>query len=254
MPRSILALAALCAGAALLACGGSSATPTTSSPSAVTTTTTTTTTTPSTTLPAIYAKFRSAVTVRLDGSFVVLQSNDEPDHKSPYWPTTDPLYEAEPDVALNPSHIAAQSITMRVPASPATTADSDTPLGPMGMAINGVVLYNQYAAGRVPLTTEIVSFDHYHGHPNQDNQYHYHFEPVAITNGNESAFVGVLMDGFPVYGQKDSGGATPTGLDECNGHTGATADYPNGIYHYHITSVSPYIAGCYKGTPGTVSQ
>jgi hypothetical protein len=44
-------------------------------------------------------------------------------------------------------------------------------------------------------------------------------------------------------------------LDKFHGHTLATADYPSGIYHYHITSVDPYINGSgYYGTPGTVSQ
>ena len=44
-------------------------------------------------------------------------------------------------------------------------------------------------------------------------------------------------------------------LDAYHGHTSATADYPNGIYHYHITSNDPYINGSgYYGTPGTISQ
>ncbi len=30
-------------------------------------------------------------------------------------------------------------------------------------------------------------------------------------------------------------------LDYCNGHTGATPEYPNGIYHYHITETYPFI-------------
>jgi hypothetical protein len=34
-----------------------------------------------------------------------------------------------------------------------------------------------------------------------------------------------------------------------------TPEYPNGIYHYHITAADPYINGSgYYGTPGTVSQ
>ena len=44
-------------------------------------------------------------------------------------------------------------------------------------------------------------------------------------------------------------------LDKFHGHTLATTDYPSGIYHYHITSVDPYINGAgFYGTPGTVSQ
>jgi hypothetical protein len=77
-------------------------------------------------------------------------------------------------------------------------------------------------------------------------------EPLAITNGNRSGLIGVLLDGFPVYGPDDIGGRTPTGLDVCNGHTAATEDAPEGIYHYHTTATTPYISGCFRGTAGSV--
>lgn len=37
-------------------------------------------------------------------------------------------------------------------------------------------------------------------------------------------------------------------LDECNGRTGVTPEFPNGIYHYYITDSYPYIQRCVKGT------
>lgn len=40
-------------------------------------------------------------------------------------------------------------------------------------------------------------------------------------------------------------------LDECNGRTGVTPEYPNGTYHYYITEAFPYIQRCVKGTIGT---
>jgi hypothetical protein len=44
-------------------------------------------------------------------------------------------------------------------------------------------------------------------------------------------------------------------LDAYHGHTSVTADYPNGIYHYHVTASDPYINGNgFYGTPGTVTQ
>jgi YHYH protein len=36
-------------------------------------------------------------------------------------------------------------------------------------------------------------------------------------------------------------------LDECNGRTGVTPEFPNGIYHYYITDTYPYIQRCVKG-------
>jgi len=37
-------------------------------------------------------------------------------------------------------------------------------------------------------------------------------------------------------------------LDECNGRTGVTPEFPNGIYHYVITDSYPFIGRCLKGT------
>ena len=37
-------------------------------------------------------------------------------------------------------------------------------------------------------------------------------------------------------------------LDECNGRTGVTPEYPAGTYHYYITSTYPYVQRCVKGT------
>ncbi len=38
-------------------------------------------------------------------------------------------------------------------------------------------------------------------------------------------------------------------LDECNGRTGATAEFPSGIYHYYATDGYPFVQRCVKGTP-----
>ena len=154
---------------------------------------------------------------------------------------------------VNPNRIATQSLVLRVPSVPAAASPSDTPMGPIGIATNGVALFNQYAAGRSPLTSEILTFDRYNGHPQQTGQYHYHLEPLWLTSRDgEAALIGVLLDGYPVYGPRESGGALPTGLDTCNGHTHATADFPSGTYHYHVTTNSPYISGCFAGVPGSI--
>lgn len=42
-------------------------------------------------------------------------------------------------------------------------------------------------------------------------------------------------------------------LDECNGRTGVTPEYPNGTYHYYITESYPYIQRCVKGSIGAGS-
>jgi len=37
-------------------------------------------------------------------------------------------------------------------------------------------------------------------------------------------------------------------LDECNGRTGVTPEFPGGIYHYFATDTYPYLQRCIKGT------
>ena len=40
-------------------------------------------------------------------------------------------------------------------------------------------------------------------------------------------------------------------LDQCNGRTGVTPEFPNGIYHYYITKTYPFIQRCVKGSPAS---
>lgn len=224
-------------------------------PAASSSTTTTTTSTGGTsTAPAWFARFGSSVTVSVEGTQVVLRSTGVPDHPSPYWGSGHSLYEApHQGMQVNPNRISTQSLVLRVPVSPTRATASDTPMGPMGLAINGVALFNQYAAGRSPLTNEILSFDRFNGHPQQTGQYHYHLEPLWLTSRDgAAALIGVLLDGYPVYGPRERDGSLPSGLDSCNGHTHATADFANGTYHYHVTTSVPYISGCFAGAPGSI--
>lgn len=213
-------------------------------------------------LPAGYEKFRSGTNVYLDGEWIVIETNDIPDHKSPYFGSADSRYEAyngtNPRFMINPNSIREQHITFRIPRNPVLdTRHAATPLGAIGVALNGVALFNQYAGGGSPLTNEINSFDQYNGHPQQTGVYHYHAEPYSITTARgKSTLIGFLLDGFPVYGPEENGKTiTNADLDEYHGHFGATTEYPNGIYHYHTTAEAPYINGSgFYGSPGTVSQ
>jgi hypothetical protein len=212
-------------------------------------------------VPAFYGAFGSNVTVSRVGTEIVLKSDGIPDHKSPYFRLRDPRYEAyngsNPDFKLNPNHIGTQTLTFRIPMNPTRLVHpSPTPLGPIGIALNGVPLYNQYAAGWDSLTTEMDSFDQYNGHPENHDWYHYHVEPVWLTRASKEALIGVLLDGFPVYGPMEGGRLVSTkSLDAAHGHVGNTPEFPFGIYHYHTTATFPYINGSgFAGTPGTVTQ
>ena len=198
----------------------------------------------------------SGVTVSSDGTTITISTPDIPNHSSPYFQTTDARYvnDTRAGFAINPNRITAQNYVLRIPAQPACAAStSDTAMDAIGVASNGVVFFNQYAAGNAPLTSEIASFDLYAGHPAMRGNYHYHLEPSFLTASNKSALIGWALDGFPVYGPQNPGGSTPV-LDACNGEFGATPEFPGGIYHYHASSAPPYLLGCYAGNKGTWSN
>lgn len=213
----------------------------------------------------IYKKIYGATDIYKDGDFVVIKVTGRPDHKSPYYTGTQwdaTLYEAyngsNAQFNLNPNRIATQNYTFRIPLTPIkTTTAQQTPMGPMGVSLNGVPIFNQYAAGRAALTGEINSFDQYGGHPAQAGDYHYHLEPTYLTTTKgKSVLLGFLLDGYPVYGPEENGKTvTNADLDAYHGHSHSTADYPNGVYHYHITATDPYINGDgFYGVPGTVTK
>ena len=225
-------------------------------------------TTVNNTVPEVYAKIYGASSITNDGKYITIKTDGVPDHKSPYYPVNNALYEAYSGTTplcftfvQNPNRIATQNFTFKIPLNPVVASNHiATPLGAIGVALNGVALYNQYAGpNNQVLTREIASFDKYNGHPTATSQYHYHVEPLYLTTikYTKSGLMGFLLDGFPVYGPHEENGTTviSSDLDIYHGHTHATLDFPNGIYHYHFTADAPYLNGNgYYGTPGTVTR
>ena len=219
-------------------------------------------------VPAVFKKIYGASSVTSDGTTISIKVNGLPDHKSPYYATTNSLYQSYSGVTFgglvfvkNPNSIIEQSGIFKIPINPKmATNHAATPLGPIGIALNGVPFFNQYAGpNNQELKGEMAGFDQFYGHPQNSGVYHYHVEPLHLTTvkSTKSGLMGFLLDGFPVYGpQEETGSAvTNANLDVYHGHSHATVDYPNGIYHYHFTSDAPYLNGNgFYGTPGTVTQ
>ena len=160
--------------------------------------------------------------------------------------------------------LVASSIDQTITLSP-VLADKpgEAPAGLIGVLINGAQLYND---GDVFIQTEPASYetnyvDLCNGHPagveanGSAGSYHYHAVPSCTTDGidvegQHSSIVGVLLDGFPVYGSNDVGGVAiqRADLDECSGHFGPTPEFPGGIYHYHLLDeVTPQPISCLAG-------
>ncbi|MEP5340415.1 MAG: YHYH protein [Algibacter sp.] len=212
---------------------------------------------------SILSKFvGTGLSYAVTGNTVTFTTPDLPNHTSPYYDEANPLYEAyngtNPQWNKNPNEIATQNVVFTITLNPEEASVKEaTPLGPIGVSRNGVVFFNQYAGPDEPLTNEINSFDQWLGHPTGGDMYHYHIEPTYLTETfGEDAFLGLLADGFPVYGPVENGKTiTNSDLDDYHGHISVTADFPDGIYHYHITSQDPYLNGNgYFGTAGNISR
>lgn len=247
----------------MFACGGQTA----GSTASETSTTSEDTTSDSTSsgddgLHPAFAEFDTDnTTITLDGSEVLIETNGLPNHTSPYWSEDHPLYvEASVAEGLAPGTIDNFSglISLRVPATP-DLADSatSTGLGAIGIAVSGSVIYNDQEGPNVPLDDAVQSLD-YSGAHTGPQSYHYHLEPEAWTF-DDTELVGLISDGFFLYGRRCVGDAYPDDLDVSGGHTSATPHNTDAEYHYHIQNelyLEQYyilFPGDYQGTPNSVA-
>lgn len=208
----------------------------------------------------VRANYKSAVTLSVSGSSIVLRSKGVPDHVTPYWGPGNALYEEQlAGQGQTPGFLTEQTFVMTIPSSPAEASTKEaTSLGPIGMALNGVAIYNDREGGNVPVDAGVLqTFDRGGAHSGPGGLYHYHFDG-DFTSYDDSRLIGFLRDGFPIYGRRDRDGTYPSDLDGNGGHVGTPAEFTQSIYHYHASRVSYlnsrfYVlkSGSYHGTKGT---
>ncbi len=210
----------------------------------------------------------NAVTVSFDGDEITISSNALINHTSPYWEEGSSLY-IDPVVAdetrMSPGVIREGSYTLTVSAFPELAASStSTGLGAIGIAVSGAPIFNDEEGPNIALSANVASgFDYAGGH-NGPTGYHYHLESQDVDENttlshDDGKLVGIMQDGFLLYGRRDVDGEYPTDLDESGGHFGVTP-HSNGeeIYHYHI--INEFFTGSYvllfggdlKGTPNSI--
>ncbi len=142
--------------------------------------------------------------VRYTPTDVFINSTDIPSYNIGPWPSN-------PNVASN------QNILDRIPRSPALkgSANTATGLGPIGVWVNGVDMFNAKDANSYnnqnvwhsnAVVVEASGFDSALGHPEQSGGYHHHQHPVSLAaqlgedSSHVSPLLGYAFDGFPVYG------------------------------------------------------
>jgi hypothetical protein len=179
--------------------------------------------------------------------FLTLTSRNIPNHPTAKFP------------GFNPSHIQEMNETFRLPLEPvldpqAVAMDEANrnhalPMGPIGVAVNGVVFFNPFDANMQDASNIM---DYCCGHPNPFNQYHYHKYPICVNTpfadkgDAPSQVIGFAFDGLPIYGPYQSAGvmakdSTTNPLNAFN----ACYDPVRG-WHYHVTPGKfPYLIGGY---------
>jgi hypothetical protein len=153
----------------------------------------------------------------------------------------------------NPNSIASQTVNLALPSSPKVASSPQCMGGEVGIATNGVPIFTAVdAGGRDAVAHETQ--DSCGGHPQVSGIYHYHSgSPCLIKGSKAKGLVGWALDGFPIFGPKDSKGSylTNADLDACHGRTETVRLNGRKVktYVYRVTYEFPYTAGCFKGAP-----
>lgn len=217
--------------------------------------------------PDFYKKYFRCVTVTTATDGVVIETRSLPPHPSSYYGTASPNY-APFDTSrgaqyhANPNVLTERAARVTVPNAPvakgvvvtaalvdgkAQTSPLEFGLGPVGVALDSVPLFNAVAAPGDTIDTERFTFDSYEGHPAPDGAYHYHSAsrgPLEVLAANglratptvgsaELEVYGIMCDGTVVLGCTElDGTARPTaGLDAQGGHVHDLKD-KSGVVHF----------------------
>ena len=144
----------------------------------------------------------------------------------------------------------------KIPLNPARATQPvsyDTFNGPIGVAVNGVPIFNPDRPGNAgPVDTKAGGeLDVCNGHAGRADDYHYHAAPTCMMADVDATRqpIGWAVDGYGIYGFTRADGTAPS-RDMCGGET----DPATGEYRYHATAAYPYLLGCFTGTPVSAAQ
>ncbi|MFO0762240.1 MAG: YHYH protein [Byssovorax sp.] len=192
------------------------------------------------------AGFSSKVSVTCDGQYAHVVGDTYPDHDKMNGITG--TNEQVP--------VPAAGHSSPIPLSPAPSGKNLTVDGAVGIAVNGVPIYDYTSQGMLdpsqydPKSDTLLNgqLDHCNGHAGRGDDYHYHAAPIcmmeAMKNKGPGAIIGWALDGYPVYGNDNPDG-TPIAageLDVCNGK-----EDPTFGRRYHTSDGHPYIVQCLTG-------
>ncbi|WDE05659.1 YHYH protein [Thalassomonas viridans] len=156
--------------------------------------------------------------------------------------------------------VPAVNYAAPVKLAPVLTYNLTTIDAAVGVAVNGVPIYDYSAQGELDIynydaaddTLALGQLDNCGGHAGRGDDYHYHASPncmiASMANRGDDAIIGWGYDGFPLYGDNNPDGSAITdgALDVCNGQEDETFGY-----RYHTSQTPPYIIQCLSGEVDT---
>ncbi|QKV20478.1 YHYH protein [Oricola thermophila] len=195
------------------------------------------------------AGFADSVTVVCDGDHASIISDTFPDHEM----MTGIVGTNEQVPVPAKDHAAPIPLEPKLGDTPQTRDSS------LGVAVNGVPIYD-YTAGGEMTEAELYHYQAHHdtvatqqldecgGHAGKGDDYHYHAKPTCMIeqmkNAGDDAIIGWAFDGFPIFGDNNPDGTQIADgeLDVCNGKADDTFGY-----RYHTSADAPYIIQCLMG-------
>jgi hypothetical protein len=171
------------------------------------------------------------------------------------------------NTAAGTNKITSQKLVYTIPSSATKgsgTVSTQGGLASIGITINGLAIFNNAAAPPDNLSVEALTFDNFGGHPQNSGVYHHHAGATKITN-NDASLVGIILDGYAIYGKKCDNGTTTTTddftptLDSLHGHTAVTTHFTTATYHYHLAydstaTIDTLMGSYFYGSIGSVSN
>ena len=198
---------------------------------------------------SLKASTTGVATATCDSSYAYLASNGLASH-----PMMDGITATNLQVPVAQNFFGANA--WKIPLVPAIASSTTTAVdGPIGVAINGVPIFNPCKQGGCQNgdTKVLGELDVCNGHAGRADDYHYHAAPTCLMAGQAASYwnthpLGWALDGFAIFGYNNPDGTTAPRDGVCGGNTGTVSNGPAG-YSYHVTDTAPYVLSCFRGTP-----
>jgi hypothetical protein len=238
-------------------------------------------------VPVFFRRYFRCADLFVRDGVLSISTRDLPPHRSYYYGEADPNFEpfdfGRGDAYRpNPGEISEQDVTITFDLVPTprdvtidgslvdgvanSARDDEYPLGPAGVALDSVLLFNPLARPGDDIEDEMFTFDSYNAHP-AGSTYHYHTNtpgPLEVlqwlglvtdtrpTHAEVELF-GVMCDGTLVFGCTELDGSTPVSgdFDAQNGHSHAIVD-DDGVEHFrdrYHTHICPGTFDEHRFTP-----